>query len=654
MFTKKLLCLLLFLIMFSLNALIPHQVGGAAMPVAASSPVPDQPESLSLEGTPLPVSIQSSSLDFWLGTVPDPDFSTASDAASAQTSDDLIFEKFDVSGAPFVDADAYILVDSKTGVVICSKNADRAVFPASTTKIMTGILAIELGDPEQLMIASPQAIRDIGPNGGNIGIIAGEEMKLDNLLDALLVKSANETSNIIAENLFDTRQEFIDLMNQRARELNAFSTNFTNTNGFHQENHYSTASDLARITRYAMKNNKFREYVAKRYVTLEPTNKHSSWDRMTNTNTLLRNNTQTEMEITGVKTGFTNPAGFCVVASAIDTLGEMELIAIVLGVSGDNASDRRFSMTLDLLKYGFSNFKVNTFVGKGDRVDTITVKNAQSKDTVEAVSDGTIKLFLPSDSSSWSISKVEYIRTDVVAPVAKGEVLGYIEYRNNGKLAGKVDVIAAESIPDRNGSLSSEGQSQANAQGQTQARTQGQTQAGQAAPGQAQAGQAQGQGQAQAGQGLGQAQAQGQGQAGQGQAQGLGQGQAQALGQAQAQEQVGQDQGQEQAQALAQGAPGNLLGVGLSHNNSGSADSVGADSSEEADEQESDSSTSIFQNPFFQVVILGILSIAVIISFIITIRNVFRSRETRNGFGNSYGSSRSKTIKDYRKRKRRY
>jgi len=493
----------------------------------------------------------------------DPDISIVSDVISAQLSTDLVFEEFDTSKMPEIRADAFLLVESKTGIVICSENANQRIYPASTTKIMTGILAIELGDLDQVMTASANAIKDIGPDGGNIGIIAGENMRLDNLLDALMVRSANEVANIIAENLFDTRQEFIDLMNQRAVELGAVSTWFTNTNGYHDESHYSTTADLARITRYAMKNTKFREYVAKRSIILNPTNKHSSWDRMSNTNALLRSESLSLMSITGVKTGFTTPAGYCIVASAIDDQTGMELISVVMGVRGENASDRRFTMALDLLKYGFNNFRTNTFVSEGEKIETVSVKNAQSKDTVDAVADGSIKLFLPMDSSLWNISRVEYVRSDVTAPVAKGEVLGYIEYRHNGKLASKVDIIAAEEIPDRKGARATPSPTPSS--------------------------------------------------------------------------------------RLEGGNILNILSGGALSSNAGEGP---ADTDQQS--QPAEFPASLFNNQIFRIFLLSILSAAVIISVIRTIGGLTRSRAENRGGGINYGRSRSKALKNYRKRSKWY
>ena len=353
--------------------------------------------------------------------------------------------EFDNSALPELDAEAYILIDRKTGQTICSKNPEKRMYPASTTKILTGILALEMGDLNDIMTASEKAIRDIGPGGSNIGIIAGEKMRLENLLDALLVKSANEAANIVAENLANSRADFIALMNQKAVEVGAIDTHFTNTNGFHEDEHYTTAYDLAKIANYAMNNKKFREYVAKRNFVLSPTNKHAEWERMWTTNQLLLEEAVKGFAITGIKTGYTTPAGYCLVTSGIDN-NDMELLCVVLGVYGESASSKRFKIATDLLKYGFDNFKSNTFIKENELVETISVIGGVSSDTVDAVSNGTIKIFLPIDKEKWTISRIEYVKSEIIAPVVKGEILGYVEYRDRGKFVGRVNVVAAENI----------------------------------------------------------------------------------------------------------------------------------------------------------------------------------------------------------------
>lgn len=360
----------------------------------------------------------------------------------------VVESAYDTSGLPYFDCDAYILIDRRSGRTICSKNADEILYPASTTKIMTAILAIEMGDMGEMMTASVRAVRDIGPDGSNIGIIAGEKMRLDNLLDALMVRSANETANIIAENICDTRDEFIELMNLKAKELGAVNTNFSNTIGTHEESHYTTAYDLALMANYAMDDSRFREIVGKKSILLNPTNKHPSWEKMNTTNSLLFDDTIKGYSITGIKTGFHSAAGYCVVASGVNN-DDMELLCVVLGVHGAVAgtSAKRFKIASDLLTFGFSNFQQRTFIYDGEPVGTISVTGGENIDTIDVVSDGTVKLFLPIDEDAWNVSKIEYMMSEISAPVLAGEAIGFIEFRNAGALTGRVEIITTADVP---------------------------------------------------------------------------------------------------------------------------------------------------------------------------------------------------------------
>ncbi|GAE90587.1 D-alanyl-D-alanine carboxypeptidase family protein [Acetivibrio straminisolvens] len=216
-----------------------------------------------------------------------------------------------------INARAYILIDSKTGQVLAEYNPDFKTYPASTTKIMTAILALELGDLDQIMTVNQSAIDDIGPGGMHIGLLPGEQLELRYLLDALLVRSANETAYVIAENLCSSRQEFYNLMNEKAKELGATNTNFLNPcgidNGEKGKNHLTTARDLAKISQYAMTIPQFREIVQKTIIKIPPTNKHSEEVIVGTTNRLLlyeksRYKSEYFSKVTGIKTGYTDRA----------------------------------------------------------------------------------------------------------------------------------------------------------------------------------------------------------------------------------------------------------------------------------------------------------------------------------------------------------
>ncbi|MGE5614342.1 MAG: D-alanyl-D-alanine carboxypeptidase family protein [Bacillota bacterium] len=343
------------------------------------------------------------------------------------------------------NADAYILIDAETGSVLCEKNSQARLYPASTTKIITAVLAIEMGDLDQVMTASQSAIDDIGPDGSNIGIIPGEKIRLENLLQALLICSANEAANIIAENICATREEFVGLMNRKARELGATGTNFTNTSGIHDPDHYTTAADMAILARYAMTLPKFREIVRVPSLAMPPTNKHLEWPALANTNRLLTSLKKDTYEVNGIKTGFTGPAGYNLVASAVDSSG-MELISVVMGVRNKNAYENVRKYSEELLDYGFNNFKKVILLEKGKVYRNVKVENAADVFGLDLITAEGLKCILPKETSTSDIQEISHISDSISAPINEGDIMGYVEFLKDGVSIGKINLIAARNV----------------------------------------------------------------------------------------------------------------------------------------------------------------------------------------------------------------
>ncbi len=349
------------------------------------------------------------------------------------------------SQPPAIDAGAYMLLDLETGEVLLGENSDQLLYPASTTKIMTAILALENGDLDEVMTASQAAIDDIGVNGSNIGIIAGEKIRLENLLQALLISSANESANIIAEHIAESRDEFIRLMNKKAKDLGAYNTHFANACGIHDPSHYTTASDMAKIARYAMTFPKFREIVSTKTYTMPATNKHSKWETLSNTNKLMISHKSEIYEINGLKTGFTGPAGHCLIASAVNKNG-MELMSIVMGVKNEGARENVQKYSQELLDYGFENFKKITLVEKDKIYRNVKVLDAVDIYGLDLITSDTLTCVLPKEKSLDYIQEIAHITENITAPVNKGDIMGYVEYLKNSIPVGRITLTAARSI----------------------------------------------------------------------------------------------------------------------------------------------------------------------------------------------------------------
>ncbi|HOQ75084.1 MAG TPA: D-alanyl-D-alanine carboxypeptidase family protein [Thermoclostridium sp.] len=354
---------------------------------------------------------------------------------------------------PDIKAEAFILIDMETGEVLCEKEADQKRSPASTTKILTAIIALERAGLDTEMTASQTAINSVDIyNYVTAGIKPGETIKLKNLLELMMVTSANEVGFIIAENVSPdgTIDGFVRLMNQKAGELGLTGSHFTNPCGLEDPDHYSTARDLAILGREAMKYDAFREIVGKTEITMPDTNfrKSSDWNAgyLTFTNRLLTSRSKYYSQVTGIKTGYTNPAGRCLVASAVNPEG-MELISVVLGADVENPNVV-FEESQKLLEYGFANYSVQDVVKDGEYVGREEVADAVEAQRVEMITQGSIRYILPLDSErlNQELVKEKKLNEPFKAPIEKGQVLGTIEYFYKGKSLGTVNIVANNSI----------------------------------------------------------------------------------------------------------------------------------------------------------------------------------------------------------------
>jgi len=331
---------------------------------------------------------------------------------------------------PVITADAAILMDVSTGQILYDKNGSKRRSPASLTKILTGIIALEYGHLGEVVTVSQKA--GAVSTGSTIGLRACDQITLGNLLEAALLHSANDSTVAIAEHIALTHDNFIHLMNKKAMALGAFDSHFSNTNGYSSPNHYSTARDLAVITRYALQNEDFNRLVKTREITIawyEPVKEK----KIKNTNRLLAN--QEYPGIDGVKTGTAIRAGKCLIASA--TRDGRRLAAVVLH------SSKRYSDAVELLDYGFNNTKPYILCEKGQAFPGIAVKEGV-KSTVPVAAREEISVYL--DTREPPEVKGRIVAFNTVAPVKKGDVVGRVIFETEQGELGRTDLVATESV----------------------------------------------------------------------------------------------------------------------------------------------------------------------------------------------------------------
>ncbi len=330
-------------------------------------------------------------------------------------------------------SDAAILMDSKTGKILYEKNSNEKKYPASTTKILTAIIAIENCNLSDTISASYNAIMSI-PSGYSIAEIKENEvLTVEQLLNVFLIHSANEAGYILAEHISGSISNFADLMNQKALEIGCTDTHFTNPSGIQDENHYSTAHDMALIAQYCMKNETFRQIVCKTSYTLEPTDKTPEERYFVTTNDLIKTSSEYYYPYCiGIKTGYTSKAKNCLIsASQKDGL---ELITVVLGAEfTENGKSARNTDTINLFNYGFENYKYQEILSKNSVIKNVTVKNA-TKETKELpiITENSITSLLPNNIDFNSLEPIISINENIEAPISEGTVIGSIKYNIDG------------------------------------------------------------------------------------------------------------------------------------------------------------------------------------------------------------------------------
>ena len=325
-----------------------------------------------------------------------------------------------------INAESAILIDGDTGKVLYEKAAYEKREPASTTKIMTAMLTLEHCKLDDVATVTSEAITSV-PSGYSSDLLKmGEELTIKDLLYALLLPSSNEAANVLAIHVAGSIDSFASMMNTKAVELGCKNTHFLNPNGVHDEDHYTTAYDLAIIAREAMKNDTFKQIVSTASYTLPSTNKYTRIDRnLITTNDLIKKQSKNYYEYAiGIKTGSTTPAKNCLVASA--TKDGKNLISVVL--KADKDSDR-YNDTKTLFNYGFDNFSKKDIVKTGDIVKTIDVKNATSATkNLNLVADSGINTLVTNDKLNDTIEPEITLNEDLQAPIKKDDIVGTAKY----------------------------------------------------------------------------------------------------------------------------------------------------------------------------------------------------------------------------------
>ena len=335
--------------------------------------------------------------------------------------------------APETLSPSVILMEESTGTILYEKNMDEAHYPASITKIMTTLLALENGNLSDMVTFSDDAINNT--EGSGIARDYGEQMTLEQCLYGVMLESANECAYAVAEHVGGTVENFVDMMNAKAKELGCTNTHFANPHGLQDENHYTTAHDMALIAQAAYQNETFRIIIGTKMYTIPPTNKHAEETVLRNHHDMLctyhnANRKYLYPYCVGGKTGYTATANSTLVTYA--EKDGMTLICVVM----DTQSPNQFIDTVNLFDYAFDNFQVLNVAENDTNYSAETTVDNGNLDNiapfVELDKDAVIVLPKTAEFSDTS-SSVEYNDSDP-------EIAGSITYTYAGRNVGKADI----------------------------------------------------------------------------------------------------------------------------------------------------------------------------------------------------------------------
>lgn len=327
-----------------------------------------------------------------------------------------------------LSAKSVVLMEASTGELLYNNNKDEQLPIASVTKIMTMLLIMESLDSGKIqideMVTSSELAKSMG--GSTMFLETGEQLSVHDMLKGIAVASANDGSVAMAEHISGSVESFVDLMNSRANELGMENTHFINTNGLDAEGHYSSAYDVAIMSRELIKHEKIFEYTTIWMDTLR-----DGKFQLANTNKLIRFYSGAN----GLKTGSTSKALCCLAATA--KRNDMQLIAVVLGAP--NSKDR-FSAGSKLLDYGFANYSIKNVVEKNEMMGVAPVLKGVENQVAGVAKDGYTLLTNKGDKSE--IEKNILFDEEISAPIEFGQRLGIIELIKDNEVVGTVEIVS--------------------------------------------------------------------------------------------------------------------------------------------------------------------------------------------------------------------
>lgn len=336
-------------------------------------------------------------------------------------------------------SESAVLIEPTTKTIIYEVNKDERRAPASMTKIMTMLLIMENIDSGKLGLHDKVTISKnaAGMGGSQVFLQENMQIEVEQLIKGIAIASGNDAAVAMAEHIAGSTTEFVNMMNQKVSELGLTNTHFMNVHGLDEENHYSSAYDMAVMAMELLKHEQILNYTSLYEEYLEKPDGTKSW--LVNTNKLVR----FYEGVDGLKTGFTSTAKYCLTATA--KKNDIRFLTVTMGV---DTSEHRSADTTSMLNYAFANYKLNKIIEKGQNITEVRIKKGK-KDKVTAMAKEEVNdLIKGADERTYSYN----INVgDVVAPVKSGDVVGNLEIINNdGTILKSVELISSENVDKHN------------------------------------------------------------------------------------------------------------------------------------------------------------------------------------------------------------
>ena len=355
-----------------------------------------------------------------------------------------------IEGAPAVKAEHVMLISMNTGATIYEKNADAKIYPASTTKLMTMAVAIDLITDlkDTLTFDKKEAYSDLVIGSSNMGLKDEEVIVLEDVLYGIAVSSANEGTNALAIHLCGSISTFVEKMNAKAAEWGMKDTHFVNTHGLTDENHYTTAKDMAIMAKKVFADERLMPYLSASSYRLPATNKNEE-RTLISTNQLIRLNSGNyyKYAVAG-KTGSTSAAGYNLISTA--KYKGMEYLCLMMGADYELDTNPVFEDSISMFKWAFGNFGVQTLLTETTSVCEIGVKLCAKSDYVMLVPEKAIEAVVPDDVDIASFERIIQTEEVAYAPVAVGDVLGTVTLKKDGVEYGTVNLVASTELERSN------------------------------------------------------------------------------------------------------------------------------------------------------------------------------------------------------------